>query len=206
MTRYCPNCGDEYIDTVQSCVDCLVPLTDSPPAAAGGGAGGQAPDHEILVYELNTWAPEQRAQLEVVLAQAAIPFQWEDTDLLVPAAEEAAVDDLLDQIEFPEPLAADAPADADVDDEAVYQVMSDLFVIADRIAESKTVDLAVAGDFIEAAGAAAQTPPPFGVDDRTWQQVQRLAGEISERLEAEGDDDAVIAEAATLRNALRGFV
>jgi hypothetical protein len=201
MTRYCPSCGAEYLDSVQTCADCSVPLQDAPPAAAAEDG-----DHEVLVYELNTWEPERRAQLEVVLTQQGIPYQWEDTDLLVPAAEEERVDALLDEIEFPEALPVDADVDEDVDDEATYKVMSDLFVIADRIAEAKTVDLAVAGDFIEAAAAAEDTPAPFGVDERTWQQVKRLAGEISERLEEEGEDNAVIAEAATLRNALRGFV
>jgi hypothetical protein len=68
------------------------------------------------------------------------------------------------------------------------------------------VDLAVAGDFIEAAAAAAETPAPFGVDERLWQQVQRLANEMAERLQNEEDDATVMADATTLRNALRGFV
>jgi len=199
MTRYCPSCGAEYVDSVQECADCFVPLQGSPPAQPEDD-----PDHEILVYELNAWSPDQRAQLEVVLTEEGVPYQWEDTDLLVPAALEARVDELLDQIEFPEPLPEEVAEDAD--DEAVYQVMSDLFVNADRLADAKAVDLAVAGDFIEAAAAAQETPAPFGVDDRTWQQVQKLASEISEKLEEEEDDDVVIAEAATLRNALRGFV
>lgn len=203
MTRYCPNCGAEYLDSIQSCSDCFVPLNDAP--ASGQAAPEQ--DHEILVYELNTWDAAQRQQIDIVLAEAGVPFQWEDTDLLVPAAAEAAVDELLDTIEFPDALPLEATESEEAaDDEAVYQVMSDLFVLADRIAEGKTVDLAVAGDFIEASGRAAETPPPFGVEERTWQQVQRLAGEIAERLEDEGNDDVVIAEAATLRNALRSFV
>jgi hypothetical protein len=200
MTRYCPSCGAEYLDGVEQCADCSVPLQGAPPSQPSDKDG----EHEVLVYELNTWAPDQRSQLEVTLAEAGIPYQWEDTDLLVPAAMEARVDELLDDIEFPEPLADDAPDDAD--DEAVYQVMSDLFVIADRLAEGKSVDLAVAGDFIEASAAAQETAAPFGVDERTWKQVTKLAGEIAEKLEEEADDDAVIAEAATLRNALRGFV
>jgi hypothetical protein len=200
MTRYCPSCGAEYLDSVQQCADCGVLLQDAPPAAPAVADD----DHEILVYELNTWEPEQRTQLEVVLAEEGVPYQWEDTDLLVPAAMESRVDELLDMIEFPEPLAAEVPDD--MDDEAVYQVMSDLFVIADRLAEAKSVDLAVAGDFIEAAAAAENTPAPFGVDDHTWRQVKKLAGEIADKLEEEEDDHVVIAEAATLRNALRGFV
>jgi hypothetical protein len=205
MTRYCPTCGAEYIDSVQECADDGSLLQDSPPPSASGAQE----DHEILVYELDQWAPEQRTALEVALSGAAIPYQWEGTDLLVPAADEGAVDDLLDTIEFPDALPAEADAEDggdDIDDEAVYQVMSDLFVIADRIADSNSVDLAVAGDFIEAAAAAAETPPPFGVEARLWQQMQRLAGEIAERLQNEEDDAVVTAEAATLRNALRNFV
>lgn len=165
-------------------------------------------DHEILVYELNTWTPDQRTTLEKVLTEAGVTFQWEGTDLLVPAADEARVDGLLDTIEFPEALAEadDTEAEDDIDDEAIYQVMSDLFVIADRIADANKVELAVAGDFIEAAAAAQETPAPFGVEARLWQQMQRLANEISERLQNEDEDKIVIAEAATLRNALRGFV
>lgn len=169
---------------------------------------GLEDDHEILVYELNTWTPDQRTTLETVLVEAGVTYQWEGTDLLVPAADEAKVDGLLDTIEFPEALeeAPDAEDEEDIDDEAVYQVMSDLFVIADRIADAHAVDLAVAGDFIEAAAAAQETPAPFGVEARLWQQMQRLANEISEKLQNEEEDKVVIAEAATLRNALRGFV
>jgi hypothetical protein len=169
---------------------------------------GLEDDHEILVYELNTWTPDQRTTLEAVLVEAGVPYQWEGTDLLVPAADEARVDGLLDTIEFPEALAEvdESEDEEEIDDEAIYQVMSDLFVIADRIADSHNVDLAVAGDFIEAAAAAQETPAPFGVEARLWQQLQRLANEISERLQNEDEDKVVIAEAATLRNALRGFV
>lgn len=204
MTRYCPTCGAEYIDAVRECAEDGSLLQDAPARVT---ATAQE-DHEILVYELDQWEPEQRTQLEVVLGGAGIPFQWEGTDLLVPAADEGTVDEILDKIEFPEalPVEADSADGEEVDDEAVYQVMSDLFVIADRLADSHTVDLAVAGDFIEAAAASQETPPPFGVEERLWQQMQRLAGEIAERLENEEDDEVVIAEARTLRDALRGFV
>lgn len=167
---------------------------------------GLEDDHEILVYELNTWTPDQRTTLEAVLVEAGIPFQWEDTDLLVPAADEGRVDELLDAIEFPQALEEVDDDEGEVDDEAIYQVMSDLFVIADRIADANKIDLVTAGEFIEAAATAQETPAPFGFEERVWQQVQRLANEISERLQNEEDDKVVIAEAATLRNALRGFV
>jgi hypothetical protein len=208
MTRYCPTCGAEYIDTVSQCADCLVPLQTQPGQATGASGPSLAEtDHDILVYELDQWEPQRRTQVEAVLAGASVPFQWEGTDLLVPAAFEAKVDDLLDQVEFPDALPSDEElGEEDIDDEAVYQVMSDLFVIADRIADSKEVDLAVAGDFIIAAAAAAATGAPFGFDERTWQEVQRQAGRIAEQLENEEDDDVVISEARILRDALRGFV
>jgi hypothetical protein len=206
MTRTCPRCGAEYIETATQCADCLVPLTDGDPSAATAPASVAESDHEILVYELDQWEPERRTQLEAVLAGAGVPFQWEDTDLLVPAAHEAKVDDLLDQIEFPDALPDDDGGADDFDDEAVYQVMSDLFVISDRIADAGKVDLAVAGDFIVAAAAAASTPAPFGFDERTWQEVQRQSARIAEQLENEEDDDVVQAGARILRDALRGFV
>src|SRR5581483_3092493 len=204
MTRSCPRCGAEYIDTATQCADCLVPLSDGGTADVGTAAAES--DHEILVYELDQWEPERRTQLEAVLAGANIPFQWEGTDLLVPAADETRVDDLLDQIEFPDALPEDGDEGDEVDDEAVYQVMSDLFVIADRMADAGRVDLAVAGDFIVAAAAAAATPAPFGFDERTWQEVQRQSARIAEQLENEEDDGMVVAGARTLRDALRGFV
>lgn len=203
MSRYCPTCGAEYVDTAVECSDCLVPLQDAAP-----GAAAASEDHDILVYELNAWDEQMRSELAGVLTEAGVPFQWEDTDLLVPAADESKVDELLDKVEFPDAIEAVVGEgdDADVDDEAVYQVMSDLFVISDRMSGSKEVDLAEAGDFIEAAAAAQQTPAPFGFDERLWQQIQHLANEISERLQNEEEDRVVIAEAATLANALRGFV
>jgi ribosomal protein L12E/L44/L45/RPP1/RPP2 len=207
MTRYCPSCGAEYLDTVTQCADCAVPLETSPPVTQAP-LTDQAADHEILVYELDQWEPERRTQVEVLLAQAGITYEWEGTDLLVPAAREADVDELLDKVDFPDalPLEAAEGAGDEMDDEAIYQVMSDLFVIADRIADAGKVDLAVAGDFILAAAAAESTPPPFGFEEHTWQQVQRLATTISDQLENEEEDATVVAGARTLRDALRGFV
>ncbi|MDQ1446460.1 MAG: hypothetical protein QOI20_2924, partial [Acidimicrobiaceae bacterium] len=102
MTRYCQSCGAEYIESVQDCADCGLPLQDAPALAVVA----EQEDHEILVYELNTWEAEQRTRLEAVLGESGVPFQWEGTDLLVPAADEGKVDDLLDRIEFPDPLPA----------------------------------------------------------------------------------------------------
>lgn len=204
MTRYCPTCGAEYIDTVVHCPDCSAPLQDTAP----GVVGPEEEDHEILVYELNAWDEQLRSELTGLLTTEGVPFQWEGTDLLVPAVEEERVDGLLDRVEFPDAIEAVVGdgGDGEVDDEAVYQVMSDLFVISDRIGGSKEVDLAEAGDFIEAASVAQDTPAPFGFDERLWQQIQHLANEISERLQNDEEDHVVIAEAATLANALRGFV
>jgi hypothetical protein len=110
----CHSCGSEYIPSVEVCPDCELPLVPTDPEAAdpeaqdpegGAGRGGQ------VEYELHEWAVESRAMLEQLLEGAGIPRAWEGTDLVVPAACEAQVDELIEQVQVTTlpSLDADAP-------------------------------------------------------------------------------------------------
>ncbi|MGH9282653.1 MAG: zinc ribbon domain-containing protein [Acidimicrobiales bacterium] len=189
-TTFCPSCGAEYLEGAEACAGCGVLLAD-----------------DALVYEMDGWEEGERAALDELLAKDGIPHRWEDDDLLVPEEHEAAVDALMDRVEFPDALeAVDHEEEDDVDDEAVYAVMSNLFVAADRLAGERAVEVESVADLVTATAEASTTPPPYGVDAVAWSRVQKLAEGIVEALEAEADDEVIVRDAASLRDLLRHYV
>lgn len=189
-TNFCPGCGAEYQPDVAVCPECGL-LLDTEGA---------------LAYEMDGWEQAERDALSGLLADEDVAHRWEGDDLLVPEECEDRVDALMDRVEFPDALEAVEGGDDEVDDEAVYAVMSDLFVAADRLARERVVDIEAAGEVATAADAATNTPPPYGVEPATWKQVQQMAEGIVASLEAEADDEVVVGEAAALRDVLRRFV
>lgn len=190
-TSFCAGCGAEYEAGVAVCPDCGVLLATD----------------DALVYEMDGWEPSERQALGKLLDGEGIAHRWDGDDLFVAEEHEDRVDDLLDRVEFPDALEAVDGEDAgEVDDEAVYAVMSDLFVAADRLAGDRAVDVEAAGELVTAASAASASPPPYGVDPASWSQVQKLADGIVAALEAEADDEVVGREAASLRDVLRRYV
>lgn len=189
-TSSCPGCGAEYQAGAEVCAECGVLLGD-----------------DALVYEMEGWEESERATLGEMLTADGIPHRWEGDDLLVPEEHEAGVDAVMDRIDFPEALEAVEAVEADdLDDEAVYAVMSNLFVAADRLAHEREVDVEMAADLVSASAAASAAPPPYGVDKPAWTRVQRLAEGIVAALEAEAEDETIVREAASLRDLLRHYV
>ena len=222
-TLWCPECGAEYREGVTTCADDGTTLVDTPPETTDPA---EREASEVVIYELGEWTEEQRGALEMRLTAEGIEHQWEaptgadvqagydpgqdspvDTDLVVGEHDEDAVDRLLDEIEFPDALeASDGAVEGDdTDDEANYAVMSNLYVAADRLKDDPA-DLAVAGDFFDAADGARAISPPFGVDPDVWRKVQELSTSIAQALEQEADDDTVRTQAQELRDLLFEFV
>jgi hypothetical protein len=165
--------------------------------------GGSDDEHEFLVYELAEWTAEDRARLSLLLEAQEVPHQWEGDELLVPEAEEERVDALLDEVEFPDALEA---VDDAGDDEERYEVVSDLFVVMDRVADANPVDVELAAEAIAAVEAVLALPRPFGIDEHDWENIRRRAAAVSQGLQTETDDEVIVADAAVLRDLLRRFV
>lgn len=167
---------------------------------------------EPLAYDMGGWEPEERVNLGLLLDGAGIAHSWDGDELLVPEDAEEQVDELMDRIDFPDALEA-AEADG-TDDEAVYAVMSDLYVAADRLAGADGPDEGAVDELRRAVAAAAGTPPPYGVAPPRWLEVQRLAGAALAAADAGdtgGGDGAVEGDAGpspvvALRDVLRDMV
>lgn len=227
--KRCPACGASYISVVARCADCdVVLVADEPGGAAPGDAadtGSEAPsvaapaanhpahrheDDDDVEFDLTDWSPDERAVLGERLTEAGIAHRWHDPAggpeagwLVVADVDADQVDDILDEVEFPDAL--EAVDDDGASDEASYAVMSDLYVAADKL--KKNPDDPIAGDdMVNAAAVAATAAIPFGVEIRVWEQVQSLATELSRLLDEDGDASTVAANAATLRDILSRFV
>lgn len=196
-------------------------MTDTDPAGASGESSDEG--SEVIVYELDEWSPDQRGALEQRLIAADIQHQWETpsgadveesyepgnpwvvgTDLVVGEQDEETVDALVDDVESPDALEAVEDGDG-VDDEANYAIMGNLYVAADRLKDDPG-DLAVAGEFFDAADAARTADAPFGIDPEVWRRVQELAADVSRAVEQEEDDEQVQAAAQRLRDVLFSYV
>lgn len=101
-TRTCPDCGTQYVATVRRCIDCDTTLVDddtgrgeATPAAVSSPLG----DGDQLGYELEGWGNQLKVTLEGMLEAEGVRRVWEAGALVVAAADETAVDELIATVE-----------------------------------------------------------------------------------------------------------
>jgi hypothetical protein len=93
---WCFQCGAEYEDTVETCLECgirLVPDRPLEPDDVGGA------DEDQMAYELHDWAFESRRMLDQLLTSQSIPHAWQGASVIVRAADEEVVDGLIEEVE-----------------------------------------------------------------------------------------------------------
>lgn len=89
--KVCPECEAEYVATVQECADCGATLVET-----------DGPEVAQLGYEFEEWDGNGRVLLDQLLTGQGIVHVWEGTTLVVRAADEEAVDTLVEQVEAAE--------------------------------------------------------------------------------------------------------
>lgn len=95
-TLWCFQCGAEYREGVEECIECGVGLvTERPldPDAVGASTEDQ------LAYELHDWSFESRRMLDQLLTGQGVAHAWQGATMIVRAADEAAVDALVEEVE-----------------------------------------------------------------------------------------------------------
>jgi hypothetical protein len=167
-------------------------------------------EDDEIVFDLASLSTEERRHLSMRLTGAGISHIWEvATDLVVSVEDAPVIESYLDEVRNPDGFADEEIAsledESDVDDEAVYTAMSNLYVAADKLMQ-KPDDEATAGNFYMAADDVEGLPAPFGFDPRVWTQVLGLADSIVNALDEEADPDAIGNDAKSLRQLLVNYV
>ena len=156
---------------------------------------------EQVGYELYDWDPGELDELDDVLHELGLPHEWvsEGYEVVVHVEDEERVDALLPTVRFPDEL----PAEEDDGDDTDVQVLSDLFVAADRMQASPTGE--VVNGFLDAAERIGDRPP-YGVDDKEWARVVELVDELIDLFHAAGPPGEITELAYQLRRRLRPLV
>lgn len=176
---------------------------------ADGGEGPQpialADGVPTTEYDLDEWPAADRQALTHALTGAGIPFGWEGNTVLVGTADEAIVDELLDDIEQGEFVDVDAVSGED--QQPSSEVLTTFFLAGERL-KRDPLDADGLEQLLAATDVADPDQPPFGVQPRLWQRTCELADELADAL-VEGDEpdhDAAMAAAQALHDLLRPHV
>jgi hypothetical protein len=147
-----------------------------------------------LVYELAEWLPEQRVELSLLLESAGIAYNWDGSDLTVAEEHEDEVDGLFEQVH----------GAVDVDDEAQYHSIEELFRAVDRLANDPG-DEERQRALLETVGIV-EVPTPVGVDDSYWWRVRSQGHALVAAIEHGSRNDEISREAALLAEMLHEMV
>ena len=185
----CPRCGAQYLATATTCADCGARLRAE-------GEGG-----DEVGYDLSDWSAEQREELVAALTAEGVAARLEDMELVVAEADADVAEELIEEVDAPDALAAE---DDDGDD-AAASVLSSLYVTSDVLVHDPDSSAAVV-ELLESVEAAGSLPLPYGLDGEQWSELLRTADELADLLGADADDTEVAAAARRLREAVRPLV
>ncbi len=180
--------------------------------AIDGGDGGDSDDAdddclplddslEQVGYELFDWDPTELDELDDALHEMQVPHEWvsDGYEVVVHEENEGQIDALLPTIRFPDEL----PAEADDGDDTDIEVLSALFVAADRLQKDAT------GEPVHALLDAAERmgdKPPYGIEEAAWGPVVEQVDEMIDGLHAAIPPALIREMALRLRDRLRPLV
>lgn len=169
--------------------------------AVEGEADPLDPDRDQVAYDLAEWDDDRLTVLVEELDRASIPFAWDGDELFVHADDEQRLDELLDKVAHPHELAVE-----DDDGDAGGEFLGELFIAADRLQRDPD-DHETTVIMLDLVRAAEAAPPPYGLSDNEWKHLRERMTALAELLrDPLIEENAVLASARDLRNALRSYV
>lgn len=158
-------------------------------------------DREQVGYELYDWDVDELDELDDVLHELGLPHEWvsDGYEVVVHATDEARVDALLPTVRFPDEL----PAEADDGDDTDIEVLSALFVSADRMQKDPTGE--GVSHFLDAAERIGDNPP-YGIDATQWGRVVTAVDGLIDSFHAAVPPREIAEQARALRDRLRPLV
>ncbi|HYI61311.1 MAG TPA: hypothetical protein VEW93_05855 [Acidimicrobiales bacterium] len=163
-----------------------------------------APGVEPVTYEVGDWPLGLEDRFIEALIEARIPHQRGYREIAVGVDDEEQVDALIEAL-----TAAwedEQPTEEELDGPDAQQVLSELFVSADRLLHDAT-DRPATVRFDDAAGSVAEMGLPFGFAPGDWDDVVARVADLRTLLsEAESTDEQITEAARDLRTRLRPLV
>ena len=151
-----------------------------------------------VAYDLTEWDDASCMQLMELLQADAIPYQLDGDEVFLDSVNEERVDELVSAVLDPDAVILPA--------EGGFDVMSELFVGADRLAHDPS-DQAGKRSILPAAQQATVQGPPYGLEAAWWDGVVAQANALADLLGTHGaDDDEVAERSVALRDTLRPFI
>jgi len=167
---------------------------------------------EQVSYDFSDWTDDRRGELAQALDSATIDHAWDENgELVVLDADEARVDAIVDAIEYPDQIDVDDEAELEAEEALAadgldpQDVLSELFVAADRLMHDP-LDHEGVLSLVDAARMAESLPLPYGFAPAVWNDLLVQVKRLQSSLEGEVDDESVIEQATSLRTSLRNFV
>ena len=144
-------------------------------------------DEPPTEYDLDEWPADDRTLAGRALTDALLAHRWDGTVLLVRTADEAVVEALLDTVERGEFVDLEASAPAGVDPDLDAEILTTFFLAGERLRRNP-LDADGLEQLVAATEVADPDRPPFGVQQRLWQQTCALADRVVDALVGDTGD------------------
>lgn len=137
---------------------------------------------EQLAFEIEGLDAEDVAELDARLIAAGIAHAWsEEGELLVALTDEDAVSAIVDAV-------VEGEIDDEVDGLAINQILSDIYVVLDRLVKSPT-DHKLIQRLAEAAEPLVPIGVPYGFAAQEWAELKQEVADVVAMAEGEEPED-----------------